>query len=178
MAFAGQSLVLNSSSNISVTDPVLPPNQSWRIEFQIHNWTPTPAGNYGAMLFNLQGTGSLTRIYPGGTLEIEGLDRVAQQQPCFVSTNGRTPWFAYKETFRPCFSAVRSGTTMGRDIPARSRTSLSWRRDLPPEEQLVPEHRPHSAFIANDDTAAAATALNPVNGGIQLLQGHRRNLVD
>jgi hypothetical protein len=44
LAFAGQSLVLNGSSNISVVDPVLPSSQSWRIEFQIQNWTPSAGG--------------------------------------------------------------------------------------------------------------------------------------
>jgi hypothetical protein len=89
-AFAGQSLVLNGSSNISVVDPVLPWNQSWRIEFQIHNWTPTPAGVYSAQLFNLIGTGAIARVYPGGTLETESSDQFAQGQPCFVGTNGLT----------------------------------------------------------------------------------------
>jgi hypothetical protein len=90
LASAGQSLVLNGSSNVSVVDPVLPSSQSWRIEFQIHNWTPTPAGDYSAMLFDLLGTGSIARLSPGGTLETETLDQVIEQQPCFVSVNGLT----------------------------------------------------------------------------------------
>lgn len=88
IAFAGQSLVMNSSSDISVVDPLLPPNQSWRIEFQIHNWTPTPAGNYSAGLFGLMGTGSMARFYPGGVVEAETIDQVTVHQPCFVSANG------------------------------------------------------------------------------------------
>lgn len=90
MAFAGQSLVLNSSSTISVVDPVIPANQSWRIEFQIHNWTIPPAGVYSAMIYDLLGTGSIARLYPDGTVEIETLDQVTQQAPCFVSTSGLT----------------------------------------------------------------------------------------
>jgi len=90
LASAGQSLVLNGSSNISVVDPVLPSSQSWRIEFQIHNWTPTPAGDYSAMLYDLLGTGSIARLSPGGILETETLDQVIEQQPCFVSVNGLT----------------------------------------------------------------------------------------
>src|SRR5580698_6094081 len=90
LAFAGQSLVLNSSSNISVVDPVLPSSQSWRIEFQIHNWTHPPAGGYSAMLYDLLGTGSIARLSPSGTLETETLDQVIEQQPCFVSVNGLT----------------------------------------------------------------------------------------
>src|SRR5580658_348638 len=90
IAFAGQSLVVNGSSNISLTDPTMSPGQSWRIEFQIHNWTIPPAGVYSAMLFDLLGTGSLARIYPDGTLELETVDQITQQQPCFVSTAGLT----------------------------------------------------------------------------------------
>ncbi len=90
LASAGQSLVLNGSSNISVVDPVLPSSQSWRIEFQVHNRTPTPAGDYSAMLFDLLGTGSIARLSPGGILETETLDQVIEQQPCFVSINGLT----------------------------------------------------------------------------------------
>jgi hypothetical protein len=90
LAFAGQSLVLNGSSDISVLDPVLPSSQSWRIEFQVHNWTPTPAGDYSAMLFDLLGTGSIARLGPGGILETETLDQVIEQQPCLVSVSGLT----------------------------------------------------------------------------------------
>ena len=90
LAFAGQSLVLNSSSNISVVDPVLPSSQSWRIEFQIHDWTPTPAGDYSAVLFDLLGTGSIARLSPGGSVETETLDQVVEQEPCVVSVNGLT----------------------------------------------------------------------------------------
>ena len=80
--------MLYSSSEISVQDPVLSANQSSRIEFQIHNWTIPPAGVYSAALFDLLGTRSIARLYPGGTLEIETLDQVAQQQPCFVTAAG------------------------------------------------------------------------------------------
>ncbi len=90
ISFAGQSLVLNSSSNISVTDPILPANQSWRIEFQIHNWTSPPVGVQNQSLFQLIGTGAIARLYPGGTVETESTDKFAQQAPCFVSSNGLT----------------------------------------------------------------------------------------
>jgi hypothetical protein len=90
IAFAGQSLMVNGSSNISLTDPTISPTQSWRVEFQIHNWTIPPAGVYYAMLFDMLGTGSLGRIYPDGTLDLETVDQVTQQRPCFVSTAGLT----------------------------------------------------------------------------------------
>ena len=90
LAFAGQSLVLTGSSAISVEDPVIPANQSWRIEFQIHNWTPTPAGVFSAKVFGLEGTGAIVRLYPGGILETESSDPVTQQQPCFVRIDGLT----------------------------------------------------------------------------------------
>jgi len=90
MAFAGQSLILNNSTNIAVTDPGVSQNQSWRIEFQIHNWTPPAAGVYNAALYNLMGTGAIARIFPEGALEFESLDTFAEQQPCMLNINGLT----------------------------------------------------------------------------------------
>ena len=89
MAFAGQSLVLNNATNISVADPVLHPNQSWRIEFQLHNWT-VPPDQISHQLYYLSGTGSIARLFPNAEVEIETLDPVTQRQPCFVVTKGRT----------------------------------------------------------------------------------------
>lgn len=86
----GQSLVLSSGTSISVTDPVLPANQSWRLEFQLHNFTHPGAGVYNASVFQLLGTGSTVRLYPDGTVETEASDGFAKQQPCFVSTTGLT----------------------------------------------------------------------------------------
>ena len=88
LAFAGQSLILTRSSDISVEDPVIPANQSWRIEFQIHNRTPTRDGDYAAKLFDLTGTGAISRLNPGEYLEAESLDPSTQQAPCMVSIKG------------------------------------------------------------------------------------------
>lgn len=87
-AFAGQSLVLTRSSEITVEDPPMPANQSWRVEFQIHDWTPTPAGVYNAKLFDLEGTGAGAGFYPDGVVESGSGDPFTQQQPCFISIKG------------------------------------------------------------------------------------------
>jgi hypothetical protein len=90
-SFAGQSLVINRNPmNISVPDPTMPANQSWRVEFQIHDWTPPAAGVYTAAIFQLFGTGAIAKILPDGTLDIETLDQVSKLQPCFVTTGGIT----------------------------------------------------------------------------------------
>ncbi|HWF06878.1 MAG TPA: hypothetical protein VG297_00365 [Bryobacteraceae bacterium] len=88
--FAGQSLVVSGSTQLQVSDPALAPSQSWRVEFQIHNWAIPPAGIYSAGLFQLAGTGVLVRIYPDGTLEIESADPVTQRAPCFAPLTGIT----------------------------------------------------------------------------------------
>ncbi len=90
LAFGGQSLILTRSSEISIDDPVIPANQSWRIEFQVHNRTDPPAGMYSAKLFDLLGTGAISRLNPGEMLETESLDPYTQQQPCLVSIKGLT----------------------------------------------------------------------------------------
>jgi hypothetical protein len=65
-------------------------NQSWRVEFQFHNWTIPPAGFYSAVIFNLDGTGTKATISPDGRLAVEGKDQVRARQPCFLSTSGVT----------------------------------------------------------------------------------------
>jgi hypothetical protein len=85
--FAGQSVVLNTGS-LSVTDPVLPANQSWRIEYQLHDWTPPPATVTAVTIFNLAGTGALAHILPGGYLDAYSTDTFSAGQPCFVGIPG------------------------------------------------------------------------------------------
>ena len=91
-AFAGQSLVLTPSiSGTSVVDPNLAQNQSWRLEFQIHNWTLPAPGSTNAKIFQLTGIGSNVFLYGDGRIALEDdRDAIAQQQPCFVSTVGIT----------------------------------------------------------------------------------------
>jgi hypothetical protein len=89
--FGGQSLVLNRNPmDITLADPTMPANQSWRVEFQIHDWTPPAAGVYSAAIFQLYGTGAIAKILPDGTLDIETMDQVIEMQPCFISTSGIT----------------------------------------------------------------------------------------
>lgn len=88
LAVAGQSLVLTRGVSVPVIDPILGPNQSWRVEFQFHNWTLPPAGFYGATVFSLSGTGTKATISPDGRLAIEASDQVSLHQPCFLPTAG------------------------------------------------------------------------------------------
>ncbi len=91
-AYAGQSLVLTPSIlNTSVNDPTLARNQSWRVEFQMHNWTLPGPTQFGARVFALNGVGTNVYLFPDGRLSIEDdRDAIAQQAPCFVSTLGLT----------------------------------------------------------------------------------------
>ena len=85
--FAGQSLLL-TNAQLSLNDPNLSQTQSWRVEFQLHNWTLPTAGS--PLVFALDGTGAYARLSPNGTLAIETRDSVSRQQPCFVTLAGLT----------------------------------------------------------------------------------------
>jgi hypothetical protein len=88
IAFAGQSLVLSSSNNITFTDPIVSQNQSWRVEFQLHNFTLPSSGV--PWLFNFQGLGAAAQLWSDGRLALLTRDSVQQQAPCFVNTTGIT----------------------------------------------------------------------------------------
>ena len=89
-AFAGQSLVLAPGATVNVADPNLPPSQSWRVEFQLHDWTLPPQGIQNAYIFYLLGTGLNAAIWPDGRLALtEMRDSITPAQPCFLSLNGR-----------------------------------------------------------------------------------------
>ncbi len=87
----GQSLVMSASTPpINVTDPPYSQDQSWRIEFQVQNWTPPPQGVLSANFFYLNGLGAIAYFYPDGSVAMQSRDPVVQQAPCFVSLTGRT----------------------------------------------------------------------------------------
>jgi hypothetical protein len=88
---AGQSLKLTGGPALNMADPPTPQSQSWRIEFQMDSFQIPAAGNYGATIFNFAGTGGAAFLYPDGTLALETLrDQVADREPCFVSTGGKS----------------------------------------------------------------------------------------
>jgi hypothetical protein len=92
-AFAGKSLVLTPSNQntSSVNDPLLNSNQSWRIEFQIHDWVLPPPTNQNATVFNMYGTGAVAWIYPNNNLVLGDFrDTVSPAQPCFMDLTGRS----------------------------------------------------------------------------------------
>ena len=90
LAFAGESLVLTPGVTVDVVDPSLAPNQSWRVEFQIHDWKVAPPDVYNAYVFNLQGSAAAAAILPDGRLAlIDWHDSGSPAQPCFVTLTGR-----------------------------------------------------------------------------------------
>ena len=85
VAFGGQSLVLTPGLQGGVVDPNLPQNQSWRVEFQIHDWNLPASNNYGARIFSLDGLGATVWLYPNGQLALGDLrDVISPAQPCFL----------------------------------------------------------------------------------------------
>jgi PAS domain-containing protein len=85
--FAGQSLVFNAGQYLDLADPQYPRNQSWRVEFQVHDWTEPATGS--GRLISLSGLGFAAFIGPNGSFSLESAgDRVLEQQPCFVNANG------------------------------------------------------------------------------------------
>ncbi len=88
--FAGQSLVLTPGVTQSFADANLAQGQSWRVEFQMHDWTLPAPGIYSAYVFYLGGTGLTAIIYPDGRLALTDVrDSLTRAQPCFLSLNGR-----------------------------------------------------------------------------------------
>jgi len=85
VAFAGQSLVLTPGVTGSFADPNLPGNPSWRVEFQIHNWTLPPPGST-ASIFHLNGSGAEAMFYLDGSVALlDWRDSIS----CFVPLSGR-----------------------------------------------------------------------------------------
>ena len=91
-AFGGQSLSLvPGMTSATLTDPLLPDSQSWRVEFQIHNWILPAEGFYFAYIFQLDGTGVSASIWPDGRLTLnDQRDNVAKQDLCYLSLAGRS----------------------------------------------------------------------------------------
>src|ERR1019366_3200706 len=68
---AGQSLVLPATQYIPVADTSFPQNQSWRVEFQIHNWTLPASG--AAPIIGLSSVGFEAFLESDGRLFVESL---------------------------------------------------------------------------------------------------------
>ncbi len=85
-AWGGQSLVLSPGVRVNVPDPTLRDTKSWRVEFQMSNWSLPAAGNYANYLFQLNGVGASVLIFPDGRLAVnDWRDSVSPSQPCFLS---------------------------------------------------------------------------------------------
>src|SRR4051812_3096424 len=85
--FGGQSLVLAGNPLITVADPGYPHNQSWRVEFQIHDWTLPATG--APPIVSLAGVGFAAYLGAEGRIRLESLgDSVVEQAPCLVNLAG------------------------------------------------------------------------------------------
>ena len=90
IAFAGQSLVLAPGVVATSPEANTPNSQSWRIEFQIHDWVLPPQGVYSAYVFYLSGAGVAAAIYPDGTMGlIDWRDTGFNSAPCRLPLSGR-----------------------------------------------------------------------------------------
>ncbi len=87
---AGQSLVLRATDTIPVADPPYPHNQSWRVEFQLHDWSQPNPGN--APIIYLASVGAAAYLNNAtGQLNLESVgDQVVQAAPCFLNLAGMT----------------------------------------------------------------------------------------
>ena len=85
---AGQSLVLKATDTINLADPAYPHNQSWRVEFQIHDWMLPNGGVAPIIYFASVGVAAYLNNATG-LVSLESLgDQVVQQAPCFVNITG------------------------------------------------------------------------------------------
>ena len=74
MLWAGQSLVLRAGGpSIHAPDLSFKSTDSWRLEFQIHDFVIPAAGNYGAKLFWIDGIGVIGSIFPDGSINLTNL---------------------------------------------------------------------------------------------------------
>jgi hypothetical protein len=74
-AEAGLSLVLTPGSTTnSVVDPALPSNQSWRAEFQLHDWTVPATGSAYPILWDFAGIGASASLVTVGGGYLRFLD--------------------------------------------------------------------------------------------------------
>jgi hypothetical protein len=71
-----------------IRDPNLPATQSWRVEFQMHNWA-LPAAGGGAQVWGLNGIGASASLLIGGVLRfIDTRDQLPGGAPCDLPLTG------------------------------------------------------------------------------------------
>jgi len=92
IVFGGQSLVLNPGvKSLSVEDPNRPSGQSWRVEFQLHDWSGPSQNTNGGYIWQLAGLGVDVAIVPNGDLWITNRrDAIPSGEPCALPLSGRT----------------------------------------------------------------------------------------
>lgn len=137
-AFGGQSLSLVPGMTSAIlTDPLLPDNQSWRVEFQIHNWVLPAEGFYFAYIFQLDGTGVSASIWPDGRLTLnDNRDLVARQDLCYLPLTGRSNVLVRFQ----------------RDVPGKTTTCELWNTD-------------GTGYARSGDVISSVKAYPSVQGG-------------
>lgn len=71
LAYAGLSLVLTPNAGTqTVNDPLLPKEQGWRVELQLHDWALPNFETNLARVFYLSGTGVSSSLQRGGSLRV------------------------------------------------------------------------------------------------------------
>jgi len=90
-ASGGSSLLLRPGrQSVSVTDPLLPDAQSWRVEFQLHGWILPTQSDYSGALWELSGTGAEAEILFNGMIRFQDKRDSNSASVCDLSLARRT----------------------------------------------------------------------------------------
>jgi len=76
-AFCGQSLALTPGVIALATDPNQPQQQAWRVEFQLHDWTPPTINTNDSTVWDFNGIGAASALLQTGILRISDKRDVA-----------------------------------------------------------------------------------------------------
>ncbi len=88
--FGGLSLVLTPGRVVTpVSNPNVAAAQSWRVEFQMHNWAPATTSTLDGSVWDLNGVGAVATILADGSMRIaDKRDSVNGGSPCTLQLTG------------------------------------------------------------------------------------------
>ena len=90
-AFAGLSLILTPGKRSNpVTDPTMPANQSWRVEFQLHDWVLPPASIGNSLLWDMGGLGASATVLSNNYLRLYDYHEPVSPSVCDIPLTGRS----------------------------------------------------------------------------------------
>ena len=90
-AFAGLSLILSpGKASTSMSDPPMPASQSWRVEFQLHDWVIPPATVGNAELWTMSGLGASATLISTNALRLYDYHEPTAPSVCDISLAGRS----------------------------------------------------------------------------------------